>query len=286
MASVNLLLKRKITGAPRAVMNRLRKLLKAALARLWKLMWAILLAPFYALAVHAETRTGRLAFAERLLTWMDRLPVYLEFHAQRLMQVQIERGKVAEPAAIAMHICRLNPTPATVAAANAVWSEFAQTEPGWQAVASAPRLNAKARHAAVITRTGEDLFGDLLEQLRYDFTSHSITMSDDSPVVAECVLDRVATHIAGHFTSDFPNVVIAAPANLTDYKTLAVADAVARWAGCPLIMRLPIANDRPANTEIASRSHSKFSELLTRGHVVTADSQLLKQLAAIDGVES
>jgi hypothetical protein len=217
---------------------------------------------------------------------MDRLPVYLEFHARRLLQVQIERGKVAEPAAVAMHICRLNPTPETVAAANHAWSEFAQTEPGWRAEASAPRPAAIARHAAVITQTGDDLFGDLLEQLRYDFTSHSITIADDAPVVAECVLDRVATHIAAHFTVDLPNVVIAAPASLVDYKTIAVADAVARWAGCPLIMRLPIANERPANTEIAARSHAKFSELLTHGHVVTADSQLLKQLAAIDGAES
>lgn len=282
MPSVTLLLKRKITGAPRALLRRMRKLGLAVLARLWKLAWAILLFPVYSLAVHAETRLARLGLAERILQWTNRLPVYLEFHARRLMQVQIERGKVAEPAATALRICRLNPTSSHVRLANQVWSEYAQTEPGWQAVASAPRPASTARHAAVITPHGEDLFGDLLDQLHYEFTAHAVAQSDERPLIAECALDRVATHVAAHFTHALPNVVIAAPATLVDYKTIAVADAVARWADVRLIIRLPLTSERPATTESAMRSHTAFSELLKRGLVVTADSQLLKELAAID----
>ena len=173
MPSVRLLLKRTITGAPRALLRRLRKLGLAVRARLWKMAWAVALFPVYSLAVHAETRLARLGLAERLLQWTNRMPVYLEFHARRLMQVQIERGKVAEPAAIALRICRLNPRSSNVRLANAVWSEYAQTEPGWQAIASAPRPTTTARHAAVVTPHGEDLFGDLLDQIHYEFTAHA-----------------------------------------------------------------------------------------------------------------
>lgn len=282
MSSVSLLLKRKITGAPRAVLRRIRKLGLALLARLWKIAWATVLFPIYALAVFAQTRLARRGLAEQLLQWMSRLPVYLEFQARRLMQVQRERGKITEPAAIALRICRLNPTSSTVRLANEMWSAYAQTEPGWQAVASAPRPSTVSRHAAVITPQGEDLFGDLLEQMQYDFTSHAVQIPDERPLIAECSLDRVATHIAAHFIKAVPDVVIAAPASLTDYHTVAVADAVARWAQAPLIVRLPLTSDRPAETEIAHRSHAKFSELLKSGLVVTADSQLLREISAID----
>ncbi len=282
MPSITLLLKRKVTGAPRAVLNRGRKLLRAIAAKLWKLGWAILLSPLYAVAIHAETRLARLAFAESILQLLDRAPVYLEFHARRLAQVQIERGKVAEPAGILMRIARLNPTPSTVRAANHAWSELTQTDLGWKAVVNAAQLGRNRNFAVVVSENGEDLFGDIFEQARFNHRNFSLTFDDPSPVVAECVLDRLATSLS-HQLDAAPSVVIAAPTSLTDYKCLVVAQALADWAGASFIVRLPIADKRPTSTESAQRSYVKFSALLTFAQVVTADSQLVKQLSVLDG---
>ncbi len=282
MPSITLLLKRKVTGAPRAVLNRGRKLLRAIAAKLWKLGWAILLSPLYALAVHAETRLARLAFAESILRTLDRAPVYLEFHARRLAQVQIERGKVAEPAGILMRIARLNPNPSTVRAANHAWSELTQTDLGWNAIVNTDQLGRNQHFAIVVSDDGEDLFGDIFEQARFSHRNFSLKFDDPSPVVAECVLDRLATSLARQLDTA-PAVVVAAPTALTDYKSLVVAQALAQWADASFIVRLPIADKRPNSTESAQRSYEKFSGLLASAHVVTADSQLVKQLSVLDG---
>lgn len=282
MPSISLLLKRKITGAPRALLRRLKKLLKALLSKLWKLLWAVLLSPLYAVAIHAETRTARLAFAESILLTLERAPVYLEFHARRLAQIQIARGKLTEPAGILMRIARLNPTPDTVRAANAAWSALTQTDVGWKPVVGVERPRHGSYSAVVISETGEDLFGDLFEQLRFSHRNFSLKFDDATPVVAECVLDRIATSIARGLDS-LPLAVVAAPTSLTDYAALDVARALADWAGATFIVRLPITEGRPDSTEAAQRAYAKFSAVISHAQVVTADSQLIKQLSQLDG---
>ena len=282
MPSINLLLKRKITGAPRALINRGRKLLSAIAAKAWKIAWAILLSPLYARAVHAEIRLARLGCAESILKTLERAPVYLEFHARRLAQVQLERGKVKEPAGILMRVARLNPTPTTVRAANHAWSELTQTNLGWLAVATAPRVDRDPDFALVISSDGEDLFGDIFEQVRFRHRNFSLKFEDSSPVVAECVLDRLSTSLV-QLLDVAPAAVIAAPTALTDYKCLVVARAIADWAGAAFIVRLPIADKRPESTELAQLSYAKFSSVIATAQVVTADSQLVKQLSSLDG---
>jgi hypothetical protein len=281
MPSISLLLKRKITGAPRALITYSKKFARALKRRLWVIAWGTLSLPLYFVASVLMSGNQASGLAGRLLKTCAAAPGFVKFVQRKYIVSLVARGAITEATKVAMKLVRLSTSSHDLHLCHSVWNSYVATIPSWLPFIDEPRASYESTCVVVVNKTAEPLFDDVIAEAGLQVVPVASLRSEFSlAVLGESELDLISTAAAKQLSSHQPRAIVAAPSDLLDVDTLLVAVSLSHWAQVPLAIRdVGVVKSRLTG-ELEKRTSAKAAELKLVGNTFNSDRELLSFLQA------